>query len=147
MSLLEVERPSTQSFKSSVEDLALEELARLVDRRDAITRDLEAVKAEIRSVRAVLTATTTSRVKPGPSGKKRKPNGEGKRQRISQERRDLFMGFLEGNENEFTSETLHEAFPNLSRKYCATALATLRSEGVVRLASKSGLVNIYRSMV
>ena len=148
MSLLEeVERPEAQSFRASIRDQALDELTRLAEKRDAIVKDLDAVKAEIRSVRAVLSAMTTPSAKPGPNGKKRRPNGEGKRQRISQDRRDLFMGFLEGNENEFTSETLHEAFPHLSRKYCATALATLRSEGVVRLASKSGLVNIYRSMV
>jgi hypothetical protein len=143
MSLSLVEVQALDAFKSNVEDLALEELARLDAEREKLEKELGQVKDAIKSVRAVLTAARPASPKhlAKPKAKKQVPFS------MSEEREGELVRWLTGNTDEITSKTAKVQFPDWSDSYVNMALKELRETGVLRLAATSGSMNIYRSMV
>lgn len=141
MSLLE-HAAQLQAFRSNVEDLALAEITILEERQKQLTTELESVLYQLKSVRAVLRASTNGS---GPKPKaKPKPSQPFK---LTGEREVAVMAFLEGNEDEITSRSFKAQFPAWSTAYCNSVLKHLRDEGTIRLSGTSGQMNIYRSMV
>lgn len=143
MSLQEHEAQALASFKSNVEDLALEELARLEVERDQLVSALSDVNAAIKSVRAVLLAT---RPRPSKQQTKKQPSKAGDSFKMSLDREVAITDWLHGNEDEITSKTVQAQFPEWSGSYVNMALKQLRDDGVLRLAAMAGSMRIYRVM-
>lgn len=138
----EAEAQSQSAFKSSVEDLALEELTRLQDERKIIADQLTEVDGAIKTVKAILRAATVGGT-PGPKPKKQPTSAFS----MSEEREGEIIRWLTGNEDEITSKTVKAKFSGWSDSYCNMALKWLRETGVIRLAATAGSMNIYRSMI
>jgi DUF4097 and DUF4098 domain-containing protein YvlB len=147
MSLLEAEAQTASAFKSSVEDLALEELSRLDLRQLDLQGRLAVVQDEIKAVKAILKATSSSRARPKPKQKKKEASKAGNPFKMSEEREVEWVRWLTGNRAEITSKTAAAQFPEWSESYVNMALKDSREQGVLRLAATSGSMNIYRSML
>jgi hypothetical protein len=130
------------SFKSSVEDLALEELGRLEETRQGLEQDLSNIVSEIKAIKAVLRA-----VNPTPVAKKKEP----KKQvpfAMSEERESEAVQWITSlGESEITSKMMREQFPDWSDSYVNSALKEFRDQGVLRLSATSGSMNVYRSLL
>lgn len=143
MSVQELEAAEAQTvsaFKSSVEDLALDELSRLEADRDDLAARLAVVTTAIKEVRSVLQAT---RPKPPPAEKKKK----GSAPRVSEAGRQEVLDWLATqNGAEVTVAKLEAAFPHRSNSWAGIALNQLRDEGILRLAGNSGSTKIYKAL-
>jgi ribosomal protein S25 len=131
----------TGTFKTSVEDLALEELTRLSELREVQESDLANTIAEIKSIKSVLRAVT-----PQAPKKKKEASKAGTPFVMSAERTAEVHQWLTGNENEITSRAMRDKFP-WSGSYCNMALKMLRETGVIRLSATVNGTNIYRSLI
>lgn len=142
MSLLEHEAQTLASFKSNIEDLALEELSRLETERVALDEALASVRESIKSVRAVLSAA-----RPPQAKKKKEPSKAGAPFKLSEEREVEVIRWLTGNTDEITSRTARAQFPNWSASYVNMVLKHMREQSLLRLAATSGGMNVYRSLL
>jgi coenzyme F420-reducing hydrogenase beta subunit len=142
MSLLEAEEQTMSAFKSSVEDLALAELSRLEEEREALNVQLEALKDSIRSVKAVLAAAQPKQE--GAKRKKKERPGPRASERSVLEAIDWINGLPVGEE--FTAAKMREAFPTKNNSWANVVLKQLRDDGLVRLAGQSGPTMIYKAL-
>jgi hypothetical protein len=141
MSLKEAEG-TLSAFKSDVEDLALAELSRLDDLRQALESNLSAVNADIKALKSVLRA-----INPTPVKKKKEPSKAGIPFVMSADREAEFCAWIAGREDEITSRTMREQFPTWSPSYCNMALKMMRETGILRLSATTGGQHIYRSLI
>jgi hypothetical protein len=139
MSLKESEG-TLNAFKADVEDLALAELSRLDELRQALESNLSAVNGDIKALKAVLRAVN-------PPQAKKEPSKAGVPFVMSEDREREVYAWLAGREDEITSKTMRAQFPTWSPSYCNMALKMLRETGVLRLSATTGGQHIYRSLV
>lgn len=143
MTVLEADAQTSQAFKSSVEDLALEELSRLTDEATKLRAAQHNIQEEIKAVKAILRAST------GKSNPGTKPGTKKKQSpfSMSDERIEAFETWIRTTDGEITSRAVRAAFPNWSDSYCNSALKEFRERGILRLSATSGGMNIYRSLL
>lgn len=135
---LQGEEMTLDAFKSNVEDMALEEMSRLTERRDELQSELNSVNESIKGVRTILRT-----INPKP---KRVRSASKTKQQVSPEMRTRFIEWATGHEGDITSRMISDAF-GLSRSYGTLVAKQMREEGVLRLSAQSGPTNIYRSEV
>jgi hypothetical protein len=131
------------AFKANIEGMAETELERLNEQASELQEQLAHVRAQQRSVRAILSATRPARVR----GKKKEASKAGVPFKMSDERRADFIDFLRdmGNE-EFTTRTVKERFPGWADSYANMTTKLAREEGLIRKAAQSGSTTIYKAI-
>lgn len=146
---MSLQEQSTQlgQFKTSVEDLALEELSRLQEDERDILASLNRVRAEIKTVRAILMAARPTSTKPPKKASNSPKSGGSRPFKMGPEKRAEIIAVITGNDEELTSSRVSQLLPHWSVSYIGFALKELREEGALRLAAQSGGTNIYRSMI
>jgi hypothetical protein len=136
-------------FKTSVEDLAVEQLLRLEEERTMVSAALGSLNEQIKQVSSILRSVNGKN-----PGTKQKAKRERKRKQyasdfaMGQERETEMINWLTGNKgNEITIREVQAQFPNWSSSYCNMSLKMLRETGVIRLAATSGATNVYRTLL
>jgi hypothetical protein len=130
------------AFKANIEELANAELALLDDELGRLTARLDEVKAQRRSVRAVLSAAH-----PGVPRPHKKPSKTGVPFKMSDERRADFVDFLRDmGDEEFTTRTVKDRFPDWADSYANMTTKLAREEGLIRKAAQSGSTSIYKAV-
>lgn len=128
-----------EGFKTSVEDLALDELSRLQGELAVLNAALTENRAAMKAVRTILAATRPASLKQAKKAKKQSSFS------ISGERYAVVVAWLDGYEGELTAKMLYE-HTGWSSSYCNMVMKFLREQGTIRLAATSGSQHIYRSM-
>lgn len=133
-----------EEFRSSVEDLALEELQQLDARRTTLEAELADVKDGIRIVKSVLGSA-----RPAPRKVKKTKAKDPTEFAMSEDREKEFLDWLAdvGSETDIASKDIKERFPTWSGSYANMVAKKMREDGVLRLSARHGSSNIYRSMV